>query len=511
MASRFDDTNRTVIPSWDDFQTASKAGELLGNNIYSVRDTLFPIAQYISAWKEQQNLAYAGDLLSAAIMNRQTDIPAVQDAALFVLRRENECPVALYKTALSIGQEKPINRLGDFADFSISSKIDRILNRENVIKQRIAFLRKLIHRFQYNPIWYVELSRAYATLGLVDKADGAMSIALHLSPSSRYITRSASRFYMHMGDIDRAHFVITHNPSFKYDPWLLASEIAINASRGRGSRYIKDGLAIINSRNYSPFSISELSSAIGTKELETSRKKGKLLIEKSLIQPNDNSLSQADWLLNIDKSLDFDLSGIIKPEVKYESDARFEFLQGNYEHALVKSIDWIAATPFAKSPINFAAEMAYTYQHRYSDATKILQIGLRCNPNEPVFLNNLAYAYALDNQIEKSDEILVRLQPLVSSDSELKICATATRGLNEYRKGNYEIGSKLYSEAIEDAGRLGKIDLAQKAILNNIREEIRINPHQNIEDISEIISNLSTGNERETAAMKQDILSYISK
>lgn len=156
---------------------------------------------------------------------------------------------------------------------NISDKLNAILNEENIYKERVRYFKQLIRKFQYNPIWYVELSRCYVNLGLLSKAANVMQIAIHLSPSSRFISRSAARLFLHIGDIDRAHDVLIHNPTLQYDPWLLASEIAINASRGRSSRFMKAGISMVHSGNYSPFSFSELASAIGTKELEFSRKK----------------------------------------------------------------------------------------------------------------------------------------------------------------------------------------------------------------------------------------------
>lgn len=211
----------------------------------------------------------------------------------------------------------------------ISNQLNNILNGENIYKERVKYFRNLIKKYSFNPIWYAELSRCYINLGLLEKATNAMQIAIHLSPTSRFISRSAARLFLHIGDIDRAHHVLVHNPTLQYDPWLLASEIAVNASRGRSSRFIKMGMSMVFSGNYSPFSFSELASAIGTKELESSRKKGKLFLEKSLISPNDNSLSQADWLMNNDKSLSLNFSNIQKPIFNFESDARYSFLKKN--------------------------------------------------------------------------------------------------------------------------------------------------------------------------------------
>ena len=68
---------------------------------------------------------------------------------------------------------------------------------------------------------------------------------------------------------------------------------------------------MINSGNYSSFSLSELCSAIGTQELYHSKKKCELYFNKSLLQPNDNSLSQAEWLLSMDSTMKFKFTDYI--------------------------------------------------------------------------------------------------------------------------------------------------------------------------------------------------------
>lgn len=508
MASKSDTSSRNVIPDWKDFKTCFKSGELSGNSSYQMQLPQYPIMEYLEAWREEKNIAIAGDLISAAIMNGHTHMPEVLTAAKYIVERPEKSTSSLLSVAQTLLQSKE-HKDRILSQDKISNQLNNILNGENIYKERVKYFRNLIKKYSFNPIWYAELSRCYINLGLLEKATNAMQIAIHLSPTSRFISRSAARLFLHIGDIDRAHHVLVHNPTLQYDPWLLASEIAVNASRGRSSRFIKMGMSMVFSGNYSPFSFSELASAIGTKELESSRKKGKLFLEKSLISPNDNSLSQADWLMNNDKSLSLNFSNIQKPIFNFESDARYSFFKKEYQSALESSIAWIGIMPFARTPINFAADIAYTYQNNYADAIKILQIGLKANPKELSFMNNLAYAYALNGQTKEADEILIKLLPLVSNERELYICAKATNGLNEYRKGNIEVGRKLYSESVNYAIRVDAINLVHKALLNNIREEIRAT-HQCSTELLQLLDKLHTGNERETEAMKNEINKMLS-
>ena len=119
-------------------------------------------------------------------------------------------------------------------------------------------------------------------------------------------------------------------------------------------------------------------------------------------------------------------------------------------------------------------------------------------------MNNLAYAYALNGQTKEADDILIKLLPLAIKEADIYICAKATNGLNEYRKGHIESGRTLYSEAINHAKQIGAVNLVHKALLNNIREEVRVNSQYSSELIP-LLDKLYTGNERETNAMKHEI------
>lgn len=511
MASTSDKTLRTVIPDWRNLSTSAQSGELLGNSQIKTNIPQFPIAEYIEGWIEKKSLATAGDVISAAIMNGYHPSGEIIKAAKFVLAYSDNCPVALYKSAERLLADSVAKTANERRD-NVSHKLDLLLDKDSIYKERIRLLRSLINKYPYNALWYTEIARCYINLGQIVQAQKMMEIALHLCPTSRYISRSASRLFLHIGDLDHAHRVLIDNPSIKYDPWLMASEIAINYSRGRTSRFMKDGIGMIKSCDYSPFSVTELSSAIGTKELDHSRKKGIEYISKSLITPNDNSLAQADWLVHVDKTLGIDFTNMQKPLFHSESEARHLFNNDCYEEALSYAVDWIEATPFAHSSIFFASNIAYTYLNRYADAIKILKIGLKANPNETAFMNNLAYAYALNGNTEEADMVLANLFTRVSKNTDTYICAIATKGLIEFRKGNLTEGRTFYMQAINLAkDNAFDKSLTQKALLNYIREEVLISKSETPSEIIKLLEDIRTNDEKETSTMKKDILSMLNK
>jgi hypothetical protein len=124
----------------------------------------------------------------------------------------------------------------------------------------------------------------------------------------------------HFGDIEAAHDILRKNSATKYDPWLLASEIAFATVRNKTSNFMKTGGEMISSKNSSPFSISELASSISTVELlNGKRKKSRDLLESALISPNDNSLAQIEWINNKEDFFELDIK-------RFKVDNNFEAL-----------------------------------------------------------------------------------------------------------------------------------------------------------------------------------------
>ncbi len=472
MASLVEVKNRNVVPNWREYNKTAKLGEFGSVSTILKPAELFPIDEYIQSWKDNKTIAFAGDLISAAIMNCQQSNPDALEAARFIVSHPDEATGVLVRTAKSMIATP--EEIAANAQLSVSEKLNRITNRESAIINAIRLLKKNKDFFCYNPIAYCEMARCYVTLGQLDKAKEAMEIALHLAPHHRYVCRSAARLFLHIEDPDRARYIIAKNPYLFKDPWLLASEIAINTLMDRTSRNIKKGSELITSSNYSPFSISELSSAIGSIEMMNGNKKKCRSYFKSALQnPNDNSLAQAQFLLSQNSDLSFEFGDNIVLPNAYEADALSAYINDDYSKALGTAVDWIEDMPFTRRPVQFAANIAYTFQKDYDMALRILELGRSANPGDLRMLNNIAYVYALKGDTTSAEKIIneAKRNPL---PVDVRICLTATEGLNEYRKGNYEKGKVLYLQAIKMAEReFPNKEIVATAILNFAREEVR--------------------------------------
>lgn len=505
MAFLCETPDRRVIPNWRSLRDTVSNGEL---EYPSNEHIAFNLEEYEHDWSREHSLLYASELVSAAVANGIRHNSVAKDAAEFVLNQDGKTTESQRTVALSLLAED-----NDRAFPKCNHEIDELLMNTGEIYAKIGYLKSIIRKYPFSPINYVEVARFYTMIGQTNQAIKMMNIALGLDPENRFISRSAARLFVHVEDLDLAHYVLRKNKQVAFDPWLMASEISVNLLRERSSSLIKKGVALINSGDFSPFSLSELSSSLGTLEfVKGTQKRSKLFFEKSLISPNDNSLAQAEWAKANKLSLHFDKTVCDKVNMSYEANALYAYQKDKYEDALKASIRWLNDMPYSKNPIFVGANISYTFLKDYKTAAKILKRGLEANPNEPAFMNNLAYTYALDGKLVEANEIIQKANKVSDIDERTQICLSATRGLIAYREKRIEEGRALYMEAIKAAKDIpGDPTYNWNAILNFIREEI-LATNLIPSDVDEVLNQIHEApKDKGVKMLKQDIQQLISK
>ena len=505
MAFLCETPDRRVIPNWRSLRDTVSNGEL---EYPSNEHIAFNLEEYEHDWSREHSLLYASELVSAAVANGIRHNSVAKDAAEFVLNQDGKTTESQRTVALSLLAED-----NDRAFPKCNHEIDELLMNTGEIYAKIGYLKSIIRKYPFSPINYVEVARFYTMIGQTNQAIKMMNIALGLDPENRFISRSAARLFVHVEDLDLAHYVLRKNKQVAFDPWLMASEISVNLLRERSSSLIKKGVALINSGDFSPFSLSELSSSLGTLEfVKGTQKRSKLFFEKSLISPNDNSLAQAEWAKANKLSLHFDKTVCDKVNMSYEANALYAYQKDKYEDAVKASIRWLNDMPYSKNPIFVGANISYTFLKDYKTAAKILKRGLEANPNEPAFINNLAYTYALDGKLVEANEIIQKANKVSDIDERTQICLSATRGLIAYREKRIEEGRALYMEAIKAAKDIpGDPTYNWNAILNFIREEI-LATNLIPSDVDEVLNQIHEApKDKGVKMLKQDIQQLISK
>ena len=519
MASFIDDIRRNMLPLWRNYGDALLTRELefTGHRALPVKFEMYD--NYVKAWRIKKTIINAADLVNAAVASGNKNHPDVIDAAEFMLNRSEECsPLAIDVAHSIVGNNNaPIVNSSSIMDSSFETiakdLIDNLQHQEDETKAKIGLLRKRIHEHCYNPIVYCELARCYANLGMEENAKKYMNYAVYLAPHSRYISRCAARFFVHCGDLDKAKRVLINNGYVNNDPWIMSAEIAVESVMGKASRYIKTGRQLVLSKNITAFSSSELCFAICNEDRNAGKRKdARKMYEMGIIEPNDNSLAQVEFFAKDDININLDLSSFSNIIHKHEADTRRSLSQGNYEDAFISALKWMQDYRFEHRPIEFAFTLSCNYLKKYDYAIEIVQRFLMTNPKDPSAVNNLAYVLGLSNRLEEAEKILthVNLEQYNKENSSTGICLVATYGLIEYRKGNIEIGRELYNKAIAAANKRKDKNLAAKARLNMIREEVH-----NIDDYDKSVLNeldsLSTGSKMETEQLKKDIMEEITK
>lgn len=481
-----EETNRSVVPNWRFFSETMLIGELESNRVGKKPECLYAIDDYIDTWLNKKSFSTAGDLISAAIANGQRENKYAKEAALYIKDQNTEEYPVLERGARYILSGTDITSIHK----SGSSHIELItrLGAAQNMGDRIHEIRHKLNIYPYNAVLYVDMARAQLTVGNSAKALKLMQLALQLEPNNRFVIRAAVRLFNHIGDFERANAALRGSSLIKYDPWLIAADIAIGLKRGRNSVHIKKGMQIIESRNYHPFSYTELASSLGTLEYYCgTRKKSRKFFNTSILSPNDNSLAQAEWV-----SPRLQLDFVRKNDVKLDYEARFyqAFFKKDYDSAIDELVNWIIDMPYSQKPIYLGTNISLSFLRDFKLAEAILKIGLKVSPDNMDFVNNMAYTLARQNRQKEAKIYLDKFLNMPSEDETDSriICQKATKGLIAYRSGNAEQGKTLYEEAIAEAEKV-KSELPEvyfKAIINSKREEMIASNYQNAECIEEL-------------------------
>lgn len=453
MALLIDNSQRRLLPTWRELNCSLSELQPLSPSSLSKGD----ISSFVYDWKLCKNLANAGDLISAAIINARTDVDEVIEAASYALFSEETPSIALSNASKSI--------------LKISDKIEN--NNNLAISAKIAKAKKLLIKYPTDAILHIEIARYYLLLGQIEQAQSHVETALYIDRHNRYVVRSAARFYIHLKDNERALKIVRASSLTKSDPWLMASEIGISQIANKTSNNIKRGLSLIDSENFSAFDITELCSAIGTQELMSGAySKSRKLLNTSLRNPNSNSLAQAKWISNEDKlELNFENVNLDSGNF-WEAKCYNAFQTEDYLGSLDFAKQWIEQEPYSTRAILHAYSLSVTYLHDLKSGQEIMESALKTHLGNPTLINNYAYALALDSQVELAEEIITKVRKNNSSLTDITdICITATRGMIAFRKGDAKNGSQLYFNAIDRSKNISEHpELNHSALLNFCRE-----------------------------------------
>lgn len=516
MANLFEHKDRRVIPNWRSFGKTTILGEL---NSFQINNELIKhetsIDDYIIDWLLNKTVIHGSDLLSAALINNKRDNKHVLEAARFILQNKDKASVSQVSLANNILNQPQEKDLSERFNEVTLDRLQTLINPEP-IWTKIHESKLLLAKYTSNPILYVELARYYSIIGQENNSIKVMKVALQLAPNNRYVLRCAARLFAHYNyddndNLEYIHKLLRKSPMTLIDPWLASAEISIATMRDKPSSLIKNGIALINSKNISPFNYTELASSLGTVELLFGgTKKSRDYFNKALISPNDNSLAQIEWASTHDKQLDIDPANF-SVKMNYEALALDNYHNKDFESALDNAAKWFFDMPFSKRPIMFGSNLASTILKDQDKSITFLKAGLLSHPNDPQLINNIAYSLALDNKPIEALEQLKKIRNENDYDEVTQICLTATRGLSYFRSGLPEVGRNYYLTAIEKTNQIKNQQLNWLAILNYVREEILIGSEYLSSLMGTVAKIPNETKDLEINILKQDVVNLFEK
>lgn len=427
---------RRVVPRWRPSWITASAPEALSPRLNAAPSIQHELISKLSEFKSDPSVPVASELMFIASRSANADF--AKEAADFILARRS-----------TIGETALIR-----AARRVSSGIT--FDPKDVgVGGYAKAARKLLAIDYRNPIVLVDLARELTARGHSHNARRYIRAALELAPNSRFVTRSAARFFLHIEDHAQAHNVLKRSPLLHVDPWIQASEIAVATVRGKTSKLTRNAIRSISESATVGAERSELASAVATVEFfEGSSKKAKRLFQKSLARPNDNSLAQAEWAA--------EKLGLVVDEVALRTPLSFEANSNNayrnlkIQDAIRHADEWAQDEPFSSRPFG-ALTFLYSLAEDFEAAKRAAEQALKVNGAQDLTLQlNLAFARTHGGDLEGVERDLSRL--LGHQDAKAHAAHfLANFGALAFATGELDSAHDFYGRAIEFAKRKGAL------------------------------------------------------
>lgn len=427
---------RRVVPRWRPLTTTLRAGDLapLQRKPDFAEDHSLPrdLVRRLEKWRMNPSVETAGELLETAVVEGR-EREAVRAARALMNVQWKATP------SLKAQAARVLERTGAQRPW---------IPEHHSTQEGIRRWRSRVREYPGDALAWLELAFHRTIAGHNDEARIAMAAALRYAPHNRHVLRSASRFYLHVGDFDYAHSVLARNECTKSDPWLIAAEISLADIVNKQSRLIKTGQRMIAEERYLPKHTSELAAAIGTLELFAgNRRAARKTLQHSLVAPTGNSLAQLEW---ISSGIREDLvpeARILGSFERSEALAFHRLQERRLEEIPLLCEIWALEEPYSIRPYEFGAAAAGVAGD-HSKACELARMGLKMRPGAAKLSNALAFSSASIGLTGEARAALAQMSPSDETDST-RLVSQANRGLIAFREGDLDEGLARYQSAID--------------------------------------------------------------
>ena len=432
--------DRKILPRWRTFDMTLNLGELGSGSMSLLHQRITDgfLVSRISDWKRYRTVGHAADLVGAALTIGKETLAI--EAASFLL--QDDLSVSIWIRELA---RKVLDSPSDKNELKLVRQLEK---PEQYM--HIRFFRQCLRIEPIDPIIWVDLARVYATLGQRDQAKKCITVAQQLAADNRFVLRSAGRFWIHLGDPERAHDLIVKSKVTRNDPWILAAEIATSSASGKTSKFTRAAYRMLSDSNYRARHLSELASAVATLELYSGNtKKARNLFAQSLVDPTENSIAQAIWAAKRDPRIHIENQHLESINA-FEARSRSYYARSEWKGIIDNCWKWQFDQPFSSGPSISGSYISAVALEDYSESESFARYGLTANSSNFTLLNNLTFALASSGKLEEARNILSKIEDTQITGEDRAILQ-ATRGFLSFRQGNDLEGHKLYLDALSIA------------------------------------------------------------
>ena len=427
---------RRVVPRWRSSWVTARTPEARARKPGKLIDVAPEIASKQLELEFEKSVPVAAELMFLAAQGGD-DAAAKKAASLIVERQDKIGATQLVATAKRILEgAEPSSNAGHTKDF-------------------VRHARKLLAVDFRNPVLLMDVARELTNKMQENAALRYVRTAVALAPQSRFVVRAAARYFLHVGDHERAHDILRRSPILRFDPWVQASEIAVATVRGKNSDLLRSALRTLNGQARPGADQSELASAVGTVELnEGSSKAAKSLFQKALLSPNDNSLAQAEWAATRLK-LAINSTALSLP-LSFEANSNNAYRRLLIPEAIEHAKSWSDDEPYASRPLDALCYL-YCLNSQFVEAELAVEKAVRAEGKASI--SSLLNRIFVRTQLGKADGVEAELSQLAArpdaKDHAVHILANA--GAIAYSNGWLEEGRDFYQRAIKVARSRGAV------------------------------------------------------
>lgn len=474
MTAKSPAADRRLIPRWRNSREAVNSGELAApvrKKLPAVPAVNAPyFEELLREWSARPEEEVAADLISCAVALGRVHDPRVRSAAR--LLSDHGLTPQLRRLAKRILEDK-IGSIENPTQISFDPDTARA-----ELQRRIVVLKRWVRQYPRNAIAWTDLARLYTSIGQQGKASDAIRVALALSTDNRFVLRSAARFFVHAdGERSRERLneglhVLRATRLLRADPWIMAAEISLSEIAGERPRSLQLARRVAENDAYRPWDLSELNGALATMAIQHGGLgKPQKLFTKSLREPTENALAQAQWASDRYKSIAVDENLFSSARLSpFEALALRHRAARNWMTALDECRRWSAMDPTSTRPLVLGAYIAETALEDGRLAKEFSERALMLAPGQPWAHNNMAVALAYIGDIEGAIAHAELYEPGDLNGAERTVYL-ATRGLIAYRCGDRETGLRLYLEAAGTPAARDDVRLRAMVIWHLLREE----------------------------------------